>query len=103
MSDIGAVGVGSWLGALATIALGLVGAFLCLVVGLASRRRDGSSAVAAYCAGPLACFAIGCVSFALVEEVFLDLSDRWGAVWLGAGIGAWIAVAMGFRSRARRG
>jgi hypothetical protein len=101
MSDIGVLGVGSLVGALAAIALGLLGALLGFIVGLAAGSR-GESRVLAYCAGPIACFAVGCIALALVENALFNLPDSWGLVWLGAGIAAWVAIALSFRRRKLR-
>lgn len=93
LTDIGSPNIGSMLGAIATIAFGLVGALLALIVGLSRASGGAESRVMAYCAGPLVCAAIGGMALALDLGVPLNVSDVWGLVWMVLGLGGWVAVA----------
>jgi len=97
MFDIGIADLGSLLGAVATIALGLLGSFVCFILSLSAASRSGMNRVAACCAGPIVCLAIGCVSMAVVRNV--NLPDEWGYAWMAAGVGGWIATALFARRR----
>ena len=94
--NLSGIGIGGFFGAVATIGLGLLGALIAFVVAVSVREPELGRRLRSYCAGPLACAAVGVVA------IFLRLSwDGWFFVWPVVGVFAAVVTALAARREDR--
>jgi hypothetical protein len=107
MSDVGFLGVAGLLMAIGTTVLGLFASFIALIVALARYEGDGRGRrVLRYCAGPLACAALGVLSLGAVTTMSGADADSIAIyipiVAIAGGVGVALAVRRAAAVEARR-